>query len=97
MERLYRPHRGSLAEAMKEVRKIDNVEHLVMIVRESLADWYPETDMVEIVNVNTLRSKKSVYDARIKWDTHLLCLDGWGVVGQINFDFNEAKKNESTT
>lgn len=70
---LYRPQRGSLEEAMKEVVELTDVE--------ALAEHLD-------VDVDTITAAWYAWDDRIGWDTHIVCVDG-NVWGYTNGPFDE--------
>ena len=85
---LFRPHRGSLDEAMKEVVKIDSFEVLLNKVITELAIFPHNLE----INKNTLTIKAypdedSNHDKRIGWDTYIVFLRGYGVIGFTNGKF----------
>jgi hypothetical protein len=73
----YRPHRGSLDEAMAEMVEVANLSALVAHMRKSVADWYPPE---ELPTVETTTVERYGYDNRIGWDTHVVKVNGsvWG-------------------
>jgi len=77
-DRLVREHRGGLAESMATVQPVRDREHLVEIIRESLG---PFAFRVEPEHVTVT---PYVRDSRIGWDTHLICIEGYGVWGMAN-------------
>lgn len=68
MTYLFRPQRGSLAEAMAEVREIPTMQ--------ALRDVLSPRTLVSI-------KKYGGVDARIGWDTWMV-VDDWGVAGFTN-------------
>lgn len=71
----YRPHRGMLAESMAETREFPSRAALVEHIRQELADF-----SVPVLDEH-LHIKPYGYDERIDWDTHIVTLDGYGVLG----------------
>jgi hypothetical protein len=71
----YRPHRGSLN--MHEVIEIESRAQLVEHMRKSAPDWYPRDELPTLQNT---KIEPYFYDDRIKWDTHLVTVNGspWG-------------------
>ncbi len=59
-KRYYRPHRGSLEDAMKECNQVAGIKDII--------DRYPEYDNITI-------KKESTYDIRTLWDTHYVLAD----------------------
>lgn len=63
----FRPQRGGLAEAMKEVVELDGMDALKARLRSlGWPDGY-------------VRVEPYAYDARIGWDTYIVTIDGNGV------------------
>lgn len=79
MDRLIREHRGGLNESMKTVRPVRDREHLVAIIRETLAPFGKAIEPEQI----TVEPYGGL-DSRIGWDTHLICIKGYGVWGMAN-------------
>lgn len=76
---LYRPHRGSLDDAMKEVVTVNNVQELVDHINATVGYCLGGQIIVE-----DLTSKPYGYDDRIGWTTWIWSLDGFGVIGFTN-------------
>jgi hypothetical protein len=76
----FREHRGSLEDSMKTVRPCYSFEELYAYCRVLLWPWYIEFTKEQ------LHIKPYGYDERIDWDTHIVTLDGYGVVGWTNGD-----------
>lgn len=68
----FRPHRELLDDAMKEVVEFNNKEELSSI----LNDKYNSVD-----TSNFKVESYGGYDERIGWDTHIVTLEGYGVLG----------------
>lgn len=62
----YRPQRGGLEESMKETVELADFAAL----RAHLAESWPEAVL------GTVEVKPYEYDARIGWNTHLVCVNG---------------------
>lgn len=79
---LYRPQRGYLADAMSEVRSFETFDDLFKFLKEDLRLW---------AYLGLTREKLEItpygFDSRIGWDTFLVHLEGYGVVGYLNGDF----------
>ena len=77
-EHLVREHRGTLADSMGTVQVVRDREHLVEVIRKSLAPFgrpiEPEAITVE----------PYAFDKRIGWDTYIICIEGYGVWGMAN-------------
>lgn len=74
---LYRPHRGHLADSMKEVVMFHGRSELIKIMRAGV-DWYPPDKLPTVEN-----TKVEAYggvDKRIGWDTYIVTVNGsaWG-------------------
>ena len=78
MDRLIREHRSGLVESMATVRPVRDREHLVEIIRESLELFGKAIEPEQITVTPYVR------DSRIGWDTHLICIEGYGVWGMAN-------------
>ena len=76
----YRPHRGALADAMKEVREFKSFDELLDHVIKELNFF--EHDFV--IDHTTVHVEKYCYDERIEWDTYIVTLDGFGVLGMTD-------------
>jgi hypothetical protein len=74
MSFLYRPQRGGLSESMLEALKFDSKEELIQKLSE---------DLMVNIEANEISIKKYVYDDRIKWDTHIVLLNG-NAIGYVN-------------
>ena len=65
---IFRPHRGTLAEAMKEVKEFDNVEAMKNHIVESWNHLFTADDVV-------INDESEVNDERIGWeDTKYVCV-----------------------
>jgi hypothetical protein len=73
----YRPHRGSLDEAMAEAIDVNGLDELIAAMMRGLENWYPKDGRPTRANVTV---EPYAYDERIKWNTHIVCVDGnaWG-------------------
>jgi hypothetical protein len=76
--RLFRPHRGSLADSMAEAHEVTSRQALVEEIIASFRRFgvnIPETDVI---------IEPYSYDARIGWDTWIVKVKGHGVEGFTN-------------
>lgn len=73
----FREHRGGLAEAMDTVIEVVDRDALLKHVQEILSSW-PDSPPVTAA---TLQVIPYCYDDRIGWDTHIVTLDKYGVIG----------------
>jgi hypothetical protein len=69
----FRPHRGSLEEAMQEVVELETAQDLI----DHLESQYEHLD----ASAPTINVEPYGYDNRIDWDTHIVSIAGFGVVG----------------
>jgi N6-adenosine-specific RNA methylase IME4 len=73
----YRPHRGMLADAMREVHEVKSFGELIRVMRAEVESWYPPDKLPTEAN-----TKVEYYgrDDRIGWDTYIVTVDGqaWG-------------------
>ena len=76
----YREHRGSLSESMDTVILLENKGSLVELVKERLSKYEHGLN----INKDTVIIKPYIFDDRIDWDTHIVTLDGYGVLGFTN-------------
>lgn len=77
---LYRPQRGNLDDAMQEMKDFQSLDELILYLQEDLFMWFGKQE----INKDTLHIKPYCFDERINWDTYIVTLDGWGVVGFTN-------------
>jgi hypothetical protein len=82
MSVLFRPHRGSLAEAMYEVKEIDSFQEIIDEITEDLWHYglYPKPEEFHIEYYSE--------DERIGWSTYIVTLDNYGVIGFTNGNFD---------
>jgi len=75
---LFRPHRGSLADAMAEVREINSFQDIIDETTESLSHYglSPKKEGFHIEYYSE--------DERIGWSTYIVFLDNYGVLGFTN-------------
>lgn len=74
----FREHRGSLDDSMATCVEIEpTYEALKEHLKKILSYWpLPEPLVLEI--------KRYGYDNRIQWESYIVKLEGWGVVGFTN-------------
>lgn len=80
---LFRDHKGSLADSMATVYYVRDRQHFIEIMRERLAPWQRE------VPDDGVKIEPYVEDKRIGWDSHIVTLDGYGVLGFTNGPLEE--------
>lgn len=74
----YRDHRGSLAESIETVQEFNDLQALLDYLRKTFKEFgFEFTD-------KALKIKPYCYDKRINWDTHIVTIDNFGVVGFTN-------------
>ncbi len=74
---LYRPHRGSLSDSMREVVEVSDLPQLVRAMRREVERWYP---IDELPTLEATKLEPYGFDDRIGWDTYLVTVNGqaWG-------------------
>jgi len=77
---LFRPHRGTLEESMKAVVEIKNKQDLVIKIIDDLSDFKHDL----LINTDTVIIKPYTRDNRIDWNTHIVTIEGYGVLGFTN-------------
>lgn len=75
----YRPHRGSLAAAMEEQQEFSTADKLLDFLQSEYYDWVRKP-----LHAKDIKVEKYCYDKRIGWDTHILSVEGYGVIGWID-------------
>lgn len=75
----FRPQRGSLDDAMKEVVEVNSLAELVEHLNTTLGPFLSGRILPE-----DLECKYYTYDERIDWDTYIWRLKDFGVVGYTN-------------
>jgi hypothetical protein len=73
-----REHRGGLSESLLTVREISDRAELVALIREQLGRFHHQVEEKDV------HVERYAYDDRIKWDTHLITVDGYGVWGMAD-------------
>lgn len=70
-----RPHRRLLEEAMAEVQEIEPT-------MTALKKWADESfGGMQPPDLTDLKCEAYCYDSRIHWNTYIVVLPGWGVLG----------------
>lgn len=82
---LYRPHRGSLDEAMRSVIEVFSFDQLVRHMRREvhhMENIYPADDLPTVDNT---KLEHMGLDERIGWDTYLVTVNGkaWGYTNGV--------------
>lgn len=73
----YRPHKGSLDESMALMQEFNGFNELLAIIENELSSFEHN------LNINDQSVKVEPYtpDNRTGWNTHIVTLEGYGVVG----------------
>jgi hypothetical protein len=71
----FREHRGGLAESMATVVELNSKQEFVDHVSKLVRGIVPE---------GTVSFSQYSFDSRIGWDTYLVSLDKYGVIGMID-------------
>jgi hypothetical protein len=80
----FRPQRGGLDEAMKEMVEVDGRAGLIEHLREIHPPFGPpfDPDKVTVQPYGPIRAGRGCDDDRIGWkNTHIVIIEGWGPVG----------------
>lgn len=76
----FRPHRGSLEEAMTQVQEFASRADLIAYIKQELDPYSVEPHPLERYDRIT-RIGPYTKDDRIGWDTHVVLVNGYGVFG----------------
>jgi hypothetical protein len=93
---LYRPHRGSLNDSLREVVEVNDFPQLVRHMRREVESWYPEDELPTEANT---KLEPYCYDPRIGWDTYLVTVNGsaWGYTnGPLTQDSQAGSTSQQT-
>ena len=78
----YRDHKGSLAESMKTVQEFNTKQDLFEYLKNELIG------VGGMITPDHVKIKYYANDKRIGWNnTHIVTIEGFGVVGFTNGDF----------
>ena len=72
----FREHRGGLAESMETVVELDS--------RGKFLEYFKHLILKSGFDGGTLSFSEYGYDKRIGWNTYLVCLEGYGVLGMLD-------------
>lgn len=75
----FREHRGGLAESMRTQCLVHSLDELRETVILRLAPW--EAVIEKLIDRHGLKVAPYGYDERTGWDTHIVTLEGYGVIG----------------
>lgn len=73
----YRPHKGSLDESMSMVQEFSGINELLSIIKHELDTF----DHKLTISESSVKIEPYTPDERIGWNTHIVTLDGYGVIG----------------
>ncbi len=76
---LYRDHRGGLAESMETVVELKDRAALDAHIIKLLEPWM-------VMTPDRIKARWYCNDPRIGWDTWMITVDGYGVMGFTNGD-----------
>lgn len=83
---LFRPHRGSLEAALKEVKEFHSKEDFVNHLKENFSDHFSNP---EAINLDSVEINFQIKDERTGWDTYIVTIKGEnGVLGFTNGTFS---------
>ena len=73
----FREHRGGLDESMATLVEVPDRAALLEYLRKLAEPWptFPP------ISSETVHIEPYIWDSRIGWNTHIVTLDGYGVVG----------------
>ncbi len=79
----YRDHKGSLSDSMETVIELSGKWELYHHLLNTLpiVNFKGKRFRHSSFEINELEINKYVYDKRINWDTYIVILKGFGVVG----------------
>jgi hypothetical protein len=79
----FREHRGTLEDSMKTIVELPDRAALIAHCRKLLAPYGFEfqNSWLHVEPYAWFDSEKPHWDARIKWHTYIVTLDGYGVLG----------------
>jgi hypothetical protein len=73
----FREHKGSLAESMATTVELNRKTDLIDKIKADLAEFEHGLK----INKKTVSITPYAYDERIGWDSHIVRLKGYGVLG----------------
>lgn len=71
----YRDHRGGLAESLETTQVFNSLNELIDYLKQSLKEYN-----FEFLN-SDIKIKPYCYDKRIHWNTYIVTIKNFGVVG----------------
>ena len=88
---LYRDHKGGLDESMATSQELNSKEDLVTYLQKSL-DQYGN----HALDCKEIEIESIGFDDRTKWDTHIVSLTFYGVLGYTDRPVIESTKAEGS-
>jgi len=79
-----RDHKGTLEDAMQTVREIQTFGDLMKDINANLSPY------VGLIAAERVSVNRYYFDDRIKWDTHIVTIAGYGVYGFTDGPVEEA-------
>jgi hypothetical protein len=73
----FREHRATLEQSMQTVVELPDLSALVEHIKKLLEGW----PSAPVITTGTITVEPYVYDDRIEWNTHIVVLKKYGVVG----------------
>lgn len=76
----FREHKGSLSDSMETITEINSKQELVKVITERLGVYSHGLN----ISMDTIQINPYGFDTRIGWDTYIVTLSNYGVVGFTN-------------
>ncbi len=76
----FRPHKGSLKESIALAVPVKDIDDLITMIAKDLAPY----DHGVTINRDTVKIIYYTVDTRIDWNTYIVTLEDYGVMGYIN-------------
>jgi hypothetical protein len=76
----FREHRGTLIDSMETVVEVGSKQELVKVISERLGIYSHGIN----ISMDTIQINPYGFDTRIGWDTYIVTLANYGVVGFTN-------------
>lgn len=73
----FRFHKPTLEESLETLIEVDNKENLCEIINKKLK-------LNNQVNVDDIEIEYYTFDERIKWETYIVKLKNYGIIGFLN-------------
>lgn len=85
---LFRYHRGGLAESLETTINIKDKQELYKILQDELKRWN------FFFNIEDIECIDYGYDNRCNWQTYLISIKNFGVVGMTNVNVESEVESE---